>query len=152
MESNSDSEKPATSEGGYPWGSPLQNKIARFFSSLQDSKIETTKCDQCGTVQWPPRSICSRCLSLELSWVELPRRGKLETLGKAYVGAAEGEHLPITVGVVHLDGGLRLLSRIVGADFESLAVGQEVELRKADVVDGKPYWEFASTGNAAGQG
>ncbi len=117
---------------------------------MKESRIETTKCDKCGTVQWPPRSICSKCLSLELSWVELPRRGRLETLGKAFVGAVGKEELPIVVGVVHLEGGLRLLSRIVGESFESLKMGMEVELRRADVVDGKPYWEFAPAGKAAG--
>lgn len=146
MEHPKEKAEGATSESGYPWGDPTQNKIARFFSSLGESRIETTKCDKCGTVQWPPRSICSGCLSLELSWVELPRRGKLSTLGRAYVGAVEGEHVPVIVGVVQLDGGLRLISRIVGAQYESLALGTEVELRKAGVVDGKPYWEFAPVG------
>jgi uncharacterized protein len=128
---------------GYPWDEPENNKIARFFSSLKKSKIETTKCKKCSTLQWPPRSICSNCLSTDLSWVPLPSKGELVAFSKAYIGTIHGEIPPILVGTVHLEGGPRLLTRIVGADFESLEVGMPMKLSKARLTYGKPYWEFA---------
>lgn len=119
------------------------NKTARFLSSLAKSKIETTKCRKCSTVQWPPRSICSKCLSLDLGWVALPKKGKLVAFNRAYIGAGHDEEVPITVGAIHLQGGLRLLGRIAGARYESLRVGMTVRFAGAKLVDGKPYWEFA---------
>jgi uncharacterized OB-fold protein len=130
-------------QGGYPWDVPEYNKIARFLSSLKESKIETTKCNKCSAVQWPPRSICAKCLSLDLSWTELPKRGTLTTYSKAYIGTVQGEEIPMIVAAVHLENGLRLLTRIVDAKYEDLAVGMPVKLVKASLVNGKPYWEFS---------
>lgn len=126
----------------YPWGEPELNKTARFLASLAKSKMETTKCKKCSTLQWPPRSVCSKCLSLDLRWVPLPKRGKLEAFTRAYIGGTHAEKVPITVGAIHLRGGIRLLGRIVGAEFESLKVGMTVKFANAKLVDGKPYWEF----------
>lgn len=121
------------------------NKTARFLASLSKSKIETTKCRNCSTVQWPPRSVCSKCLSLDLVWVNLPKKGKLVAFNHAYIGGTHGETVPITVGAIHLQGGFRLLGRIVGAKFESLKAGMTVTFSGARLVDGKPYWEFAAS-------
>jgi len=93
-------------------------------------------------LQWPPRSVCSKCLSLELRWVALPKRGKLVAFARAYIGGTQGEPSPIVVGAVHLPGGIRLLSRITGASFDSLEEGMAVRFAGAKLVDGKPYWEF----------
>ncbi len=129
----------------YPWGEPEFSKTARFLTSLSESKIESTKCRKCSTIQWPPRSVCSKCLSLDLEWVELPKRGELVAFTRAYIGGAHGEKTPFIVGAVHLEGGIRLLARIAGASFESLKVGMVVEFSEAKLVGGKPYWEFAPT-------
>lgn len=127
----------------YPWGEPELNKTARFLSSLAKSRMETTKCKRCSTIQWPPRSICSKCLSLDLRWVKLPKKGKLVAFTRAYIGGTHAEQMPMTVGAIHLDGGIRLLGRIVDASFESLRIGMTVKFAGASLVDGKPYWEFA---------
>ncbi len=126
----------------YPWADPELNRTARFLSSLSKSKLETTKCKACGTVQWPPRIICSKCLSLDLKWVTLPKSGTLVAFTRAYIGGTHKEKTPIVVGAIHLQGGLRLLGRIVGRDFESLRAGTKVRFSSAKLVDGKPYWEF----------
>ena len=127
----------------YPWGEPELNKTARFFDSLSKSKLETTKCKKCSTVQWPPRSICSKCLSLDLEWISLPQTGKLDAFTQAYIGATHSEKLPIVVGAVRLEGGIRLLARIADASVESLKTGIDVRFAGAKLVGGKPYWEFA---------
>ncbi len=126
----------------YPWGEPELNKTARFLDSLSKSKIETTKCKKCSTVQWPPRSICSNCLSLDLEWITLPETGKLDAFTQAYIGASHSEKTPIAVGAVHLEGGIRLLARLAGARVESLETGMKVRFAGAKLVGGKPFWEF----------
>ena len=126
----------------YPWGEAELNKTARFLTSLAKSRIETTKCRKCSTIQWPPRSICSKCLSLDLRWVALPKKGKLVAFTRAYIGAGHTEKIPIVVGAIHLKSGIRLLGRISGTSFESLKVGMSVRLADAKLVEGKPYWEF----------
>ncbi len=129
----------------YPWGEPEFNKTARVLDSLSKSKIETTKCKSCSTVQWPPRSICSKCLSLDLEWITLPETGKLDAFTQAYIGANHSEKVPIIVGAVRLEGGIRLLARITGVSVESLKLGMDVRFASAKLVGGKPYWEFTPT-------
>ncbi len=144
------SEAPQAEAGGeriedawhYPWGDPEFNKTARFLTSLSKSKLETTKCNSCSALQWPPRSVCSRCLSLDLKWVALPKTGTLVAFTHAFIGGTHTEKVPIVVGAIHLKGGFRLLGRIGGASFESLRTGMTVKFASAKLVDGKPYWEF----------
>jgi uncharacterized protein len=124
----------------YPWELPEFNKISKFFSALKKSRIETVKCKNCGQLQWPPRAICNICLSNELEWVEVSRQGRLIAFSNAYVGLNENETPPILVGAVHLDDGLRLLTRITNSKYEDLKVGMRVELVTAGLVKGKPFW------------
>ncbi len=130
----------------YPWDVPEYNRTARFLTSLRDShKIETTRCNECSAIQWPPRSICSKCLSLNLSWVELPRRGRLVGFSISNVGLNSRERPPIIVGTVTLlvgESRLRLLARIVDSKYEDLSVGTVVELKETGLVEGSPYWTF----------
>ena len=133
----------ATDPTHYPWDLPKYNKTAKFFAALKEGGIETTKCKTCGTVQWPPRSICSSCLSEDLDWVELTQNGELVAFSQANVGLEDFEKAPVTVAVVRLDDGLRLLTRIEGAPFDSLRSGLKVRLSKASLVKGKPYWTFS---------
>ena len=129
-------------EGHYPWDLQEYNKVARFFSSLKESRIESTRCNNCRNIQWPPSSICSKCLSDDLSWIELPKIGNIVAFSKAYVGMNSDEQPPIIVAALDLDNGLRLLTRIVGAKYEDLRLGMPVKLARAAIVDGKPYWAF----------
>ncbi len=135
--------KSEAQEGHYPWDNPNYNRVARFFSALKESRIETTKCNKCGEIQWPPRIICSTCLSTDISWIELPKAGKIVAFSKAFVGSLQGEESPIIVAAILLDNGLRLLSRISDATYEQLHVGQKVKLTKAAMVNGQPYWAFS---------
>ncbi|HKW05827.1 MAG TPA: Zn-ribbon domain-containing OB-fold protein [Nitrososphaerales archaeon] len=135
-------------EAHYPWDSPEYNKISRFFDSLKQSKIETTQCNSCSKTQWPPRSICSNCLSMDLKWVELPTKGTIAAFSKAYIGTIEGEVPPILVAALDLEGGLRLLTRLVNCDFDALKIGMRVKLARTALVGGKPYWAFEPDGKS----
>jgi uncharacterized OB-fold protein len=130
----------------YPWDVEEYNKTSRFLTSLKkNSRIETTRCNRCDSLQWPPRSICSKCLSLDLSWIELSKKGELVAFSLSFVGLNSKEHPPIIVGTVELEGEghLRLLARVVDAKYEELKVGMIVKLKETGIVDGSPYWTFA---------
>lgn len=136
-------EESETPQGHYPWDIPKYNRIARFFAALKESRIETTHCEKCDEIQWPPRSICSSCLSTKLDWVELPKTGKIVAFSQAYVGGLNDEESPLLVAAIELDNGLRLLSRISGSSYEQLHVGQKVKLFKTALINGQPYWSFS---------
>src|SRR5204863_7561024 len=40
-------------------------------------RFELQQCKDCGTVQYPPREACQKCLSVKLAWKNLPDGGEL---------------------------------------------------------------------------
>jgi uncharacterized OB-fold protein len=53
---------------------------------------------------------------------------------------------PFCLGVVELEAPgrtLRILSRLEGARFDQLRIGQPVELRVLDLPDGRVFYRFA---------
>lgn len=102
----------------------MQDEAARgFFARLETGAFQSTYCPACDLLTYPPRIVCPTCLSPELEWKDLPRRGEL--LAFTWQEQAIRCAKPDVVGVVRLEGVGNLFTRI-DADFEELEVGQEV--------------------------
>lgn len=108
-----------------------QTRVQEFWLALQNEELKTTKCRGCGTIVFPPRSICSKCYSDDVEWVALPKKGKLYS----YCGCEQHSYTPLyavdepfLLGVVELENGIRLLSYLVDAKYEDLRVGDPVEI------------------------
>ncbi len=103
-----------------------------FHQFLSEEKLMGTRCQQCGTLQAPPRPFCLKCRGSEMKWVELKGKGQLAAftciaIGPPYM-VAEGfdrKH-PYISGVVELEEGVRVDARIEGIDGtrpEAIKVG-----------------------------
>ncbi len=70
-------------------------------------RFELQVCGQCGTVQYPPREACHRCLSSALDWKFQDGEGEL--LSETTLRHSHDEffrpRLPIRLGMVRLDCG-----------------------------------------------
>jgi uncharacterized OB-fold protein len=88
-----------------------------------------SKCRKCGYVTFPPRAVCSACVSNE-SMVTTPlgSRGKIDTFSVLHTGTSDFK-APYILAYV-LIGGAKVLSLITGCEpqEESLEIGEEVEL------------------------
>ena len=99
---------------------------------LNEEKLMGSRCIECGVVFVPPRSICVKCYSSKMEWVEMKGEGKLSAFTCIAIGPpsmiAEGydrKH-PYCSGVVELEGGARVDARIEGVDTnkpEEIKVG-----------------------------
>lgn len=99
---------------------------------LNEEKLMGSRCIECGAVFVPPRSICVKCYSSKMEWVEMKGEGKLSAFTCIAIGPpsmiAEGydrKH-PYCSGVVELEGGARVDARIEGVDTnkpEEIKVG-----------------------------
>ena len=99
---------------------------------LNEEKLMGSKCKKCGTLFAPPRPICTKCFSSEMEWVEMKGKGKLAAFTCIAVGPPfmikEGydrQH-PYCSGVVELEEGVRVVSRVEGVDTtkpETIKVG-----------------------------
>ncbi len=86
----------------------------RFWGALQDGRFETTRCADCERVTFPPKPFCPHCWSKNLTWVPLRGRGRLysQTVVHAAPAVFRAE-APYRVGIVDLDEGLRIATRIL---------------------------------------
>ena len=118
----------------FPQQTKLLNKLYPFYDALRENRFTTTKCKKCGSVNWPPRTICPECASSDLEWTDLPSTGKVDTFTVEEVGVPIGFDTPLIHALVKLDGSeLTLFSRIVDAKPEDLSEGMSVALKVLDI-------------------
>jgi uncharacterized OB-fold protein len=94
----------------------------RFFDLLAEGRLATTRCNSCGLLAYPPRAWCHVCTA-DVSWVDLSGRGTLAAFSTQETAARF--RAPDVIGLVDLEEGVRVLSRIAGA-YEELSIGQQV--------------------------
>jgi uncharacterized OB-fold protein len=89
---------------------------------LGEEKLMGSRCQKCGALYVPPRSICIKCYGTGMEWVETRGRGKLAAFTCIAIGppfmVKEGydrQH-PYVSGVVELEEGVRVVARIEGVD------------------------------------
>ena len=50
-------------------------ELRPFFDASKQGQLVVQKCDNCGTLRFPPRRMCSNCLSREASWTPVSGEG-----------------------------------------------------------------------------
>ena len=99
-----------------------------FYRRLAEhARLATTRCEPCRRTTFPPRLRCPEC-GAAAQWVKLPMRGRLHAFTTQETAARFGA--PAVLALAEL--GDVVLPGIVDAPYESLAIGQElqVELRR----------------------
>ncbi len=83
-------------------------------------------CERCGTVQYPPRQICGRCLADRLEWRDVPDGGRLiaETTLAHSNDLFFRDRLPWRLGVVAADAGPSIVAHLA----EDCTPGERVRL------------------------
>jgi len=128
----------------YPLQDEKSTRISQFFKNLKEGRLTTTKCKKCGKLLWPPRIVCSECLSDELEWVDLGTVGELYGFTEVRLGAPLGfvDDVPFCVGLVKISG-LLISARIDDAKYEDLKIGDKVGLKVVELDDGRVFYRFA---------
>ena len=71
-------------------------------------------CEDCNTVQYPPRELCKDCLGPKLAWTEVDPGGTVLACTTLHVSLEPyfGERLPWRIGTVKLDCGPVVMTHI----------------------------------------
>ena len=102
--------------------------IESFYKFCAEKKLMGVRCAKCGKVTVPPRSICAHCRNTNLSWIELPSRGRLVTYTVIHVAPPQFEVLaPYAIGIVEFEGGVRLPGMVKNVKLDSLKIGMELQ-------------------------
>jgi uncharacterized OB-fold protein len=87
----------------------------RFWSALSERRFETTRCEDCTLPSFPPKPFCPHCWSRKIGWFALSGRGRLYSQTVIHAApAAFRDEAPYRVGLVDLDEGLRIATRVMG--------------------------------------
>jgi uncharacterized OB-fold protein len=113
---------------------------------LNEEKLMGSRCKKCKALFVPPRSICVKCYSSEMEWVEMNGTGQLAaftciTVAPPFMMAQgyDRKH-PYCSGVVELEEGTRVDARIEGVDAtrpEEIKIGIPLRVKFLHQVEGE---------------
>lgn len=103
--------------------------IESFYAFVGEKRLMVAKCDDCKTLLLPPRPVCTKCLSTNLKWVELKKRGKLLTYTVIHIPPTQFQSMaPYAVGIVKLEDGPHLPGIIKGINPEEIKIGMDLKV------------------------
>jgi len=103
------------------------NNVLEFKELKQDVRLYGSRCEACGTVQFPLAQVCIRCKARErLSDHKLAKRGTIFTFTVDHL-IANVEH-PLPMAVVDLEGGGRMYLQVTDFGEAEVGIGAAVVL------------------------
>lgn len=124
-------------------GDPLAEP---YLAGLVEGELRLQECMDCGRLQHPPRPICRRCASFDLSFRRLSGRGVIVGIAHQFETMdpfSEGD-LIFQQAVVELieQDGLQLLTKLVTPQNRSASVGMRVIADFLSSTSGDPALVF----------
>lgn len=104
--------------------------LAPFFSGAQRGELMLQRCDGCGVHRFPPRALCSGCLSRASSWVPVSGRGEVfsfNVMHQVYHPGFAAE-VPYAVVLVKLEEGPKITTNLVGIAPAAIRIGMPVRV------------------------
>ncbi|WP_220198250.1 Zn-ribbon domain-containing OB-fold protein [Ktedonospora formicarum] len=100
-----------------------------YWEGLAQGELRIQRCSSCSKAVFYPRSICPHCFSDQLTWMVASGKGTIYTYTVAHQAfGAFAEDVPFVIALVELEEGVRMMTRIIGADRDTLAVGKGVHV------------------------
>jgi uncharacterized OB-fold protein len=112
-------------------------ETAQYWQNLAEGRFLIRYCDDCEEAHWYPRAICPFCFSANTRWREGSGRGTIYSYS-----IMRRAKTPYAIAFVTLDEGPTLMTNIVDCDFDSIRIGQKVELAIRKREDGLPLHMF----------
>ena len=95
------------------------------------------QCETCGVVMWPVKSRCDNCMQPTVNWVQASGKATLYSfvlMHQVYHPGFASE-IPYTIAQVDLEGGLRILTNLVGCSNNDLQIGMPLEVTFEAITD-----------------
>jgi uncharacterized protein len=118
-------------------------KVNDFIDYLENGKVMGTRCVDCGTMFFPPRADCYKCLAGNMEWFEVSGKGKLVSYSKLeYAPQGFGDDLPYSIALLDY-GDYKVFGRIADSVAEEeVEVGMELEAVANQLPNGQLNYVF----------
>lgn len=112
------------------WEPTTTPETAPFWEAANNGVFLIQSCPDCGKKQYHYRALCSHCWSDRIEDFPSSGRGTVWTFSVVYRNGTPGysEKVPYVVGLVELEGGVKVVTNIVADDPEAVDFGQTVEV------------------------
>lgn len=116
---------------------PRQSGFSRWFwDSLSQGRFETTQCQSCARLSFPPREVCPDCMGDRYKFIELSGRGVVYTRTLIHMVPTRLIPIaPLSLGLVDLEEGLRIACTLIDRD-QRLEIGSLVQISTMKFTDG----------------
>ncbi len=94
-----------------------------YWQAAGEGRLLLGQCEDCGAAYYYPRPTCPFCMSARTTWLEAGGEGAIYSFS-----IERRADPPYVIAFVTLAEGPTLLTEIVEAPFETLAIGQRVQL------------------------
>ncbi len=94
-----------------------------FWEAANEGKLLLPRCRSCGKVHYYPRARCPFCGGEADTWIEAKGEGEIYTYS-----VMRRADPPYAIAYVSLTEGVKMLTNLIGADFDRLAIGQKVRV------------------------
>lgn len=127
---------------------PVTDTTEPFWDATRDERLLIQWCDPCDEAIFYPREVCPSCLGTELSWRQSAGAAEIYAVSVQHQAANPlmTERVPYVVALVDLDEGIRMMTNIVGAEPDAVAVGQRVSVCWEPMSDGRKLPQFQPAG------
>jgi uncharacterized protein len=115
-------------DGRRPYPPRVSAFTQTFWSGLAEGRFLGTRCGACTKASFPPKPFCPHCWSDRIEWVALAPRGTVYSSTVMHAVPAYFRHeAPYRVGIVDLDDGIRIATRVLGVEA-GFGVGARAEI------------------------
>ncbi len=107
----------------------IENGDSRtYWEGVRQGRLLFQSCKNCSHLQFPPRHLCIKCWSKDLTWTESNGRGIVESFTIVHRAPTPDlrDKVPYAVAMVLLTEGPRMIANIVGPGALEVAIDDAV--------------------------
>ena len=90
--------------------------LAPFWRGIARGELLAQRCEDCGTLRFPPLPVCDNCLSERAKWVAVSQRGTIWSSVRYFRAfhPAFADDIPYVVALVENEDGLVFVGNVEG--------------------------------------
>ena len=122
---------------------PMKNHDTGFFwEGTAAGELRIQRCNACGALRFPPGPACPDCGALDRGHVVASGRGTVFSYVVHRHPPVPGRELPILIGLIDLEEGVRMVGELVGVEADEIEIGMPVtvDFHRVDEDLTLPVW------------